>query len=156
MCGTWSGGKPMNCAATHKAMANASAVDPSAIVVTSPLEKRLPKSPLMAAPASGSNGMIHKCITCLAGTRRAPVSARGAPLQLQQVHAIHIQGFAGTEYRNDDGQSHGRFRGSYHHHEENENVAVKRLQTRRPVEVKMKGTTKELLRKGIGKPAACL
>src|ERR1035441_2230948 len=67
MCGTWSGGKPMNCAATHKAMANASAVDPSAIVVTSPLEKRLPKSPLMAAPASGSNGMIHKCITCLAG-----------------------------------------------------------------------------------------
>src|ERR1035441_4576080 len=110
MCGTWSGGKPMNCAATHKAMANASAVDPSAIVVTSPLEKRLPKSPLMAAPASGSNGMIHKCITCLAGTRRAPVSARGAPLQLQQVHAIHIQGFAGTEYRNDDGQSPG------HHH----------------------------------------
>src|ERR1017187_788095 len=130
MCGTWSGGKPMNCAATHKAMANASAVDPSAIVVTSPLEKRWPKSPLMAAPASGSNGMIHKCITCLAGTRRAPVSARGAPLQLQQVHAIHIQGFPGTECRNHDAQSHGPFRGRSHHHEENENVAVKRLQLR--------------------------
>src|ERR1019366_91087 len=130
MCGIWSGGKPMNCAATHKAMAKAAAVEPSAMALTSPLEKRLPKSPLMAAPASGSNGIIHKCIACLAGTRRAPVSTRRAPSQLQQVHAIHIQGFAGTEHRNDDGQSHGRFGGSHHHHEEDKNVAVERLQLR--------------------------
>src|ERR1019366_8877508 len=105
MCGIWSGGKPRNCAATHKAMANASAVEPSAMVLTSPLEKRLPKSPLMAAPASGSNGMIHKCIRVSRVPTRSNISAL-VPLQLQQVHAIHIQGLAGTEHGNDDGQSH--------------------------------------------------
>src|ERR1019366_8088983 len=112
MCGICSGGKPANCAATHKAMANASAVEPSAMVLTSPLGKRLPNSPLMAAPASGSNGMIHKCITCLAGYSARSCIRRGVPLQLQQVHAIHIQRLAGTEHGDDDGQSNGRFRGS--------------------------------------------
>src|ERR1017187_7743421 len=142
MCGIWSGGNPANCAATHKAMANASAVESSAMVVTSPLEKRLPNSPLMAAPASGSNGMIHKCIfrfslSLFANTVRVPPLAKSEQrrtksvfLQLQQVHAIHIQGLAGTEYRDDDGQSHGRFRGSHYHHEEHENVTVERLELR--------------------------
>src|ERR1019366_3494281 len=134
MCGIWSGRKPANCAATHKAMANAAAVEPNAMVVTSALEKRLPNSPLMAAPASGSNGMIHKCIACFslfANTVRVPPlaksdqrRAKSVVLQLQQVHAIHIQGLARTEPRNDDGQSDRRFGGSHHHHEEHKNVTV--------------------------------
>ena len=37
-----------------------SAVDPRAMAFTSALGKRLPSRPLMAAPASGSSGMIQR------------------------------------------------------------------------------------------------
>src|SRR5512135_2868006 len=52
------------------------------------------------------------------------------PLQLQQVHAIGIQSFACTEYRNDDGQSNGGFRGGDHHDKEDEDLTAQGVPVR--------------------------
>src|SRR6476646_4860548 len=83
--------------------------EPLATALTNAFARRRPTMPFTRNPSSGKVGMSQRC--CIA-------------LVLHRVHFVHIEGVAILEYGEDDGQSHGGFRGRYYHYEECEQVAI--------------------------------
>src|SRR5579872_596958 len=103
-----------------------------AMALMSAFEKRRPRIPLIKKPARGSAGMSQSC--CIRKNRfqqrrrdrkkTAKAASRLRGSVLHRVHFVHIQRFTVFEYRQDNGQSYGRFRRGNHHYEKRENVPV--------------------------------
>ena len=101
----------------------------------------------MASAAEKQRDRSHRTLSAAkSGARDRPLMARRSQrqqrnqpeiqtvsrflLQLQQVHAVHVQSLARAEDRNDDGQSDRCFRRRHHHHKENEYLPAERLPVR--------------------------
>src|SRR5438128_11523403 len=103
--------------ATTSAHAKAAPGNPTPMMATTRLENPRPSSPLMAAPTSGSSGISQRW-------RLVVIVCRS---KFQQIHLVHAESFARAEYRDDDGESDGGFRGRHDHHEENEDFTIELL-----------------------------